>query len=320
MGLKDAANDCFDLVHKAMAPKNAKGKRNAPAARGRQTRAARRSQTSSRQDSSSLSPVKSIHTPSEEQEQVGIDLSEVADGEDGAPSENVEDLIEGMDLDLAGIADPEAITINPAALAGLGGAPTADSQDGDGDDGEDDDEDEDEGDEEEEEEEEEDDDDEEDEDEDDEDEDEDEEDESGPSFRYPPAVPDWTKLDDRERLFKAARFMSCQVSGCHCDGLQPPEGADLVVAGAEGDEDGEMGEESGERTSEGWWRICGNCGHGWEAGKGHVFPPGLTMAERNRRGKVVGRIEEFLQVSSGSLTAHGPLLEMEPSRCILVGE
>jgi len=49
------------------------------------------------------------------------------------------------------------------------------------------------------------------------------------------------------------------------------------------------------RSDEGWWRYCGRCGHGWE-GSGHVFADDEARGERVRKGRVVGRIEEFLEV------------------------
>ena len=69
------------------------------------------------------------------------------------------------------------------------------------------------------------------------------------------------------------------------------EESDGTVAEADGVEGVEKW-----RTEEGWWRVCGRCRHPWEEGEGHVFPEDLSPAERTRRGKVVGRIEEILQV------------------------
>ncbi len=130
--------------------------------------------------------------------------------------------------------------------------------------------------------------------------------ESGPSgvvvYRYPASVPDFTELSDREKTFKIARFVSCTVEGCDCSGLEPPKGSEVVLVareevGMHGDV--EMDGEERERTEEGWWRVCERCRHGWEEGVGHVFPVNLGKPERVRRGKVVGRIEEILQVGKG---------------------
>ena len=151
-----------------------------------------------------------------------------------------------------------------------------------------------------------------DEEEDDDDEDEEEEDDEGAEtssspmpFRYPAAAPDWNRLPLRERTFKIARFMKCTTEGCECSGMEPPSGADIRVIPREeveaergGYGDVDMGGEDG-RTVEGWWKVCGACGHGWEDigdEGGHVFPAGLSQTEKNRRGKVVGRMEELLQV------------------------
>lgn len=116
------------------------------------------------------------------------------------------------------------------------------------------------------------------------------------SFRYPASVPDFALLTQREKAFKIGRFVACTAADCSCTGLQPPNGADIVLVSRD-----QMAMEGGYRgsgmTSEGWWSHCGECGHGWEGDTGHVWPTGLAKDEKVRRGKVVGRIEELLQVS-----------------------
>lgn len=132
-------------------------------------------------------------------------------------------------------------------------------------------------------------------------------------FRYPAAVPDFTTLDEREQQFKVARFVRCQVEDCTCEGLEPPmssspelrevsrhelESGDMEDL--EVPEDVEEGAVENWRSEEGWWRRCGRCGHGWE-GDGHVFPADEASGEKVRKGRVVGRIEELLQVSHSEL-------------------
>ena len=142
-------------------------------------------------------------------------------------------------------------------------------------------------------------------DEEDEDEDEDEEEDDdgpvdGPSgvvFRYPASVPDFTELSDREKAFKIARFVRCTAEGCDCLGLEPPEGSDIILmsreeVGRDFDLDGTVSL----KTEEVWWSHCGRCAHTWDDGEGHVFSEDVSETERARRGKVVGRIEELLQV------------------------
>jgi histone acetyltransferase len=115
------------------------------------------------------------------------------------------------------------------------------------------------------------------------------------TWRYPPAVPDFTILSDREQRFRVARFLECTVTGCDCSGLVPPEGS-IGLGRANEDVQGmEIDGESG-KTEEGWWTTCGSCGHGWD-GEGHVWGNKVGAVERKRRSKVVGRIEEILQVS-----------------------
>lgn len=123
------------------------------------------------------------------------------------------------------------------------------------------------------------------------------------SFIYPAAVPDFTSLSSRETSFKVARFLACQVEGCDCKGLLPPRDAIVRLASRdELDEEGNLVDpeepmQGRDRTREGWWRLCGGCGHGWEKGTGHVWAQDVGETERFRRGKVMGRIEELLQVS-----------------------
>ena len=117
------------------------------------------------------------------------------------------------------------------------------------------------------------------------------------TYRYPPAVPDFGALPDREKRFKLARYFPYTMPHCKCLGLVPPAGSEVELQPrdqVDGDEDVEMNGEDDDRTPEGWWRECGECGHGWEDG-GHVLPHGLDQTEKARRGRVVGRIEELLQ-------------------------
>jgi histone acetyltransferase len=131
-------------------------------------------------------------------------------------------------------------------------------------------------------------------------------------FRYPASVPDFTTLDAREQAFKCARFLPCQAEGCICEGLEPPMSStpELQIISRADLEAGELeeldapdGAEDGAvekwRSEEGWWRFCGRCGHGWE-GSGHVFASTEARGERIRKGRVIGRIEEFLEVSTRS--------------------
>lgn len=77
-----------------------------------------------------------------------------------------------------------------------------------------------------------------------------------------------------------------------------------VDVDADVDMDGEEADEEALevwRTPEGWWKRCGRCDHGWEGEEvvddgGHVWGDDVSESERRRRGKVVGRIEELLQV------------------------
>ena len=130
---------------------------------------------------------------------------------------------------------------------------------------------------------------------------------SKPVFRYPPAVPDWTALPSREKLFKVARFLKCTETDCDCTGMEPPQNADVVL-GSRDDQAPSVAADDDERTQEGWWKYCGACSHGWEdSGQGgHIWPPNLAEAEKTRRGKVAGRIEELLQVGPTCL----PLLQI----------
>lgn len=135
------------------------------------------------------------------------------------------------------------------------------------------------------------------------------------TFRYPSSVPDFTILSPREKAFKVARFLQCTAPSCACTGLEPPAGRAIRITKHDSsnededdeDEDDDVSMEDSEnpldfedkkdewRTKEGWWRICGKCGHGWESG-GHVWADDVPPKERTRRGKVVGRIEEILEV------------------------
>lgn len=123
----------------------------------------------------------------------------------------------------------------------------------------------------------------------------------GTSFKYPPAVSDFSVLPDRVQRFKKARFTSCTDQGCTCPGLVPPLGAVINLGAAEADEEEEEEEEEAEdlkrwRTPEGYWRECGECGHGWESTRGHVGSMRETAEEGRRKGRVIGRIEELLNV------------------------
>lgn len=136
------------------------------------------------------------------------------------------------------------------------------------------------------------------------------------TFRYPSSVPNFTVLSQHEKAFKVARFLPCTAPSCACTGLEPPAGRTIKVTKHgtsneededDEDEDDDVSMEDAEdpsefedrkaewRTKEGWWRICGKCGHGWENG-GHVWGDDVPPKERTRRGKVVGRIEEILEV------------------------
>jgi len=130
------------------------------------------------------------------------------------------------------------------------------------------------------------------------------------TFRYPASVADFNSLTPREQAFKCARFLPCQAEGCLCEGLEPPMSStpELQIVSRADIDGGELedleapdGAEDGAvekwRSEEGWWRHCGRCGHGWEGG-GHVFAADESRAERVRKGRVVGRIEEFLDVRS----------------------
>jgi histone acetyltransferase len=120
---------------------------------------------------------------------------------------------------------------------------------------------------------------------------------AGPSSRpdgyvYPPAVPDVCTIPEWAQDFKAARWISCSVDNCECEGLQPPSGATLTLGSTDVDPDISQ-----------VWQECGTCGHGWSKQAmalrgGHGFDDGLEPIERTRRRKVAGRIEELLQVSA----------------------
>ncbi|WVQ99466.1 hypothetical protein IAU59_006601 [Kwoniella sp. CBS 9459] len=148
-------------------------------------------------------------------------------------------------------------------------------------------------------------------------------------FKYPAAVADFTKLSEREKSFKVARYLKCTVPECDCGGLEPPLGNIIKISKARDQDDEEDDDEEDEddenendnendgdvsmngenfeerknlwKTEEGWWKICGICGHGWGKGQGHTWEEDVDKAERVRRGKVVGRIEEILQ-DEGQLT------------------
>lgn len=120
-------------------------------------------------------------------------------------------------------------------------------------------------------------------------------------YRYPTPPSNFLTLSEREKAFKIARFIPCQSRDCSCLEMIPPAGVEPAIMSRveleeimDRDEEDE-GDES--RTGEGWWRVCGSCGHSWdEEGVGHTWPAGVSLDERNRRGKVVGRIEELLNV------------------------
>ena len=253
--------------------------------------------------SSSLSPAKSAQSLEVEDESM---IGNLLGAYDSSPEPDMAE-----DIDLSGI-NPDTT----GADEEMGEAEDADEEDGDegngngavdgedDDDEEDDDEDEgDEGDEEEDGEDGEEGDDGEDRDDGDEDEDDDEDDnddEDGetlsdkqkPSYGYPAAVADLTKVPEDHKRFKVARFMACTLAGCGCPGLVPPAGSDIAII------DAQEALESPEIVRR--WKQCGDCGHGWEGLQGHVLPSGLNAEERTRRIKVVGRIEELLQVSTAS--------------------
>jgi histone acetyltransferase len=125
----------------------------------------------------------------------------------------------------------------------------------------------------------------------------------GTVFKYPPAVTDFQTLPDRSQRFKKARFTSCTDQGCSCPGLVPPLGAIITLGPQDPDEEEDEDEEESEdlkrwRTPERFWRECGECGHGWEGTRGHVGSMRETAEEGRRKGRVVGRIEELLNVST----------------------
>ena len=114
-----------------------------------------------------------------------------------------------------------------------------------------------------------------------------------PVYGYAAAADDLTKVPEEDQRFKVARFMTCTVAGCKCTGLQPPKGAQVTVVWPED------AAESPELVKK--WKTCGICGHGWDGAQGHMLPTGLTPEERIRRVKVVGRMEELLQVRTTAL-------------------
>jgi histone acetyltransferase len=118
------------------------------------------------------------------------------------------------------------------------------------------------------------------------------------TFRYPAAVSEFTRLSGREQAFKVARFLPCTDDECDCKGLEPPEEAEVrLVSREEVNEVDIQADEDDVRTKEGWWARCGRCGHGW-GGDGHTWAKDVDRGERLRRSRVVGRIEEILQVSN----------------------
>ncbi|WWC89250.1 uncharacterized protein L201_004170 [Kwoniella dendrophila CBS 6074] len=165
-------------------------------------------------------------------------------------------------------------------------------------------------------------------------------------FRYPPSVKDITTISEEEKSFKVARFLECQVSGCDCEGLEPPSKHEIIILSpstqkkkSQNDDDDDDDEEEDEededldndeldgdismidnyeerkriwRTNKGWWKICGKCNHGWQ-GQGHVFPKNLDSSERKRRTAVVGRIEEYLEEDGLLLTFPTPETEKTES-------
>ncbi|WVW84008.1 hypothetical protein I302_106034 [Kwoniella bestiolae CBS 10118] len=146
-------------------------------------------------------------------------------------------------------------------------------------------------------------------------------------FYYPTPVAMLSARPADEQSFKVARFVKCQVTGCNCQGLEPPPGRHLEIGvrppsekeqakgeekkpkkkkdvGESDDEDDEgdisMSEDLSEEirkemwiNDKGWWKRCGKCNHGWEGG-GHVWPKDLSESEMRRRTNVIGRIEELL--------------------------
>lgn len=282
------------------------------AARAKAARARVVSPESSSHGSSSLSPVQSAHS------ELSHDQDEAEEQQPAPPIEQDEDQDEDTEM---GVADEEAED---------GGEDEEDAGEAEGDEGEEDDEEdgddeeEDGNDEEEDDEDEENEEDEEDESDDDEEEEGDEEEEAADAakarpaeqtvvepeivedddqeeslFRYPEAVPDFSALSAREKAFKAARFLKCQQDDCDCAGLEPP-GAGTVrqITRLEAEQatgDDAAGLENDQRTKEGWWKFCGACSHGWED-EGHVWAEGVDAGERLRRRRVIGRIEELLQV------------------------
>lgn len=142
---------------------------------------------------------------------------------------------------------------------------------------------------------------------------------TGLTFRYPSAVKDFTTLQPREKAFKVARFLQCQSDGCECPGLEPPMGRSVVRVTRKEmqkqekekfETDVDMEGVEAWRSDEGWWKRCGRCGHGWEdtqSRAGHVWAEGVNEAERRRREKVVGRIEELLQVRQRPMLANQQL-------------
>lgn len=117
---------------------------------------------------------------------------------------------------------------------------------------------------------------------------------TGVEYFYPAPMLDYAEVPEREKRFRAGRFLPCQVSGCGCTSMQPPPGAVIHVSVGE-PVDPAIISASRNMTEEGWWRTCGVCGHGWE-GTGHVFPDSVDASERARRGRVMSRIEELLAV------------------------
>jgi hypothetical protein len=125
---------------------------------------------------------------------------------------------------------------------------------------------------------------------------------NGPSssmeYHYPAPIDNYADVPTREKQFRAGRFLPCQVAGCTCTGMEPPHGAIIHISVGE-PMDPAVVKASKNMTAEGWWRTCGICGHGWE-GTGHVFPDRVDGSERERRGRVMSRIEEMLAVSKPS--------------------
>ncbi len=128
-------------------------------------------------------------------------------------------------------------------------------------------------------------------------------------FTYPAAVPDISVLSNRIQSFKLARWLKCRTEGCDCSGLRPPPNVKVVLEDevGEGNEDEEEDDEmdDGEDVKgkksvvEKLWEICGSCGHGWASASeehgGHLLPEEVDTAERDRRRRVIGRVEELLQ-------------------------